>query len=215
MGARLPVEALRIVPAEANSVIAAEVLARQESGSAWLPATQGAFSKLVRDGATFESPPVEVMNRSARSWMVRVKAGSGTVNAPPTLELHWRPAQVVFVARGEGPFTLAVGNLESKSAILSVSNVVPGYERGAELKLPEARVGEARVERREPSWWRRMGVEAGPRTLALWAVLVGGVLLLGVMAWRTNRAKGHCVIAGDHRINGGHTCPGCAVNRFA
>lgn len=182
-GARLPVEALRVLPQEENSVMAVEVLARDDERKPWRPVTRATFYRLVRDGARIDSPPME-LRHAARYWMLRTAPGSGAGIAPPALEMHWRPAQVVFVARGDPPFTLAFGHPEAKPALLPVSTLIPSYERWAELRLPEARVAEVRTLRREQPFWQRFGIDAEPKQAALWAVLVGGVLLLAFMAWR-------------------------------
>lgn len=194
-GARLPVEALRVLPQEENGVMAVEILARDDERKPWRPVTRATFYRLVRDGVRIDSPPLE-LRHAARYWLLRTEAGSGAGIAPPTLELHWRPAQVVFVARGDPPFTLAFGQADAKPAVLPVSSLIPGYERWAELRLPEARVAEVRTLRREPPFWKRFGIDAEPKQAALWAVLVGGVLLLAFMAWRLH---GQMQAAGGER----------------
>jgi hypothetical protein len=92
----------------------------------------------------------------------------------------------VFVARGEGPFALAYGNPQATPVALPLATLIPGYERGAELRLPEAKAG-AVVQGPPPSRWERIVGEAQPRRIALWAVLLAGVATLGVMAWRLSR----------------------------
>jgi len=104
--------------------------------------------------------------------------------------VEWRPAQLVFVARGEGPFTLAFGNPDARRSLLAVSELIPGYERRAEAKLPEARLGEVRSVARSGDAMRQVLGDTSPRKAVLWAILVLGVVALGWMAWRLRRQMG-------------------------
>ena len=185
LGARLPVEAVRIVPAESNAVIAANLFVRdtEEGTPSWI--AQSAFYRLTRDGAEIESPPAAIRRRAARYWILRTDPEKGGFGAAiPELEVRWRPVQLVFVARGEAPFTLAFGRREAMAATLPIASVMPGYEPHAEMKLPEASVG--RVERTASARdaWPEWLQDASPRKVMLWAVLVGAVALLAFMAWR-------------------------------
>lgn len=185
LGARLPVEAFRLVPADANDVISAAVLARNDEKEPWRPVAWAPFYRLQHEGIEQQSPPLEIGRLPARYWMARLAPGSGSAPAPQ-LEYRWRNAQLVFVARGEGPFSLAYGNPQATPAALPVATLIPGYERLAEMRLPEAKVG-AIVQGPPPSRWERIIGEAQPRRVALWLVLLAGVATLGVMAWRLSR----------------------------
>ena len=67
-----------------------------------------------------------------------------------------------------------------------VSSLVPGYERLAEWRLPEARVG-AVENGPGPTSWEQLTASTSPRHVALWLILLGGVAMLGFMAWRLSR----------------------------
>lgn len=185
LGARLPVSALRLVPAETNAVLAASFHTREADKAPWRLITSGTFHRLQLDGTEFQSPPIEITRHAARYWTVRLAPGS-SVGAPPALEVQWRPAQVVFVAQGAAPYTLAFGNEFEKPAALPVASLIPSYERLAELELPEARVG-AVATGPEPAAWKRWAKQLDARRATLWAILLAGVALLGYMAWRLSR----------------------------
>ncbi|MGZ5061627.1 MAG: DUF3999 domain-containing protein [Usitatibacter sp.] len=187
VGARLPVDALRVVLPAQNSVAPFAVSSRDGASGPWGAVTGATFYRLVRDGVEIESPPVEIPRRAARYWSIQLDPRSpGIGTAVPSLEVQWRPAQVVFVARGEAPFTLAFGNAEARPARLSVSELIPGYETRAELKLPEAKVGEVRSNGDAYPWAAWFG-DVPARRLVLWAILVLAVAALGGMAWRLKR----------------------------
>ena len=185
LGARLPVESFRLVPGEPNDVISAAITARGDEKETWRAVGWAPFYRLRYEDAEKQSPPLEIGRLLVRYWMARLAPGA-TSAAAPALEVQWRSHQLVFVARGEGPFALAFGNPLATAVALPVSSLIPGYERLAELRLPEARVGSVR-EGPPPSRWDQLVGEANPRRLALWAILIGGVAVLGFMAWRLSR----------------------------
>ena len=191
LGARLPVESVRVVLGAPNSVAPFTIATREGESGEWRRVTAATFYRLVRDGTEVQSPSVEVGVRPARYWSIQLDPRSPALgSAAPSLEVEWRPAPLVFVARGDAPFTLAFGNPEAKRAMLSVSELIPGYERRAEAKLPEARLGEVRSEPRSGDAVRRVLGDTSPRKAVLWAILVLGVVALGWMAWRLRRQMG-------------------------
>ncbi|HUP98235.1 MAG TPA: DUF3999 domain-containing protein [Usitatibacter sp.] len=187
IGGRLPVEAFRLVPAEVNDVLSAAVSARNDEKEPWRAVAWAPFYRLKHDEGEKLSPPVEIGRLGARYWRVNLGAVAGRV--APTLDVRWRPAQVVFVARGDTPFSLAFGDTAAPAVAMPVSAMLPNYERLAELKLPLARAGTTAAAP-EPSRWAQMWREASPRRLTLWGILVGGVALLGFIAWRLLSGRG-------------------------
>lgn len=189
LGARLPVETVRIVPAETNSIASYTILSRNPPDAQWQYVTSSGFYRLTRGGAEIESPAWPIPRRNARDWMARVDAQTaGVGSAPPKLEVQWRGFQVVFVARGPGPFRVAFGDPDAKPAWVAVSSLIPDYKRGDELKLPEATVGvvEGGSPRRIAFLPTRLA-ELGPRKLGLWGLLIFAVAVLAFMAWQLNR----------------------------
>ena len=189
LGARLPIEAVRVRLAS-NSVAPLTLSVRDDEKQPWRTLTAATFYNLTRQGATIESPAVEVARTPARHVRAQLDPRSPALGAAPGLEVQWRPAQVVFVARGAGPYRLAFGNREAARSILSVTELIPGYEAQAEMKLAEARVGDVRANVVEESAWRSMIGDANPRKVTLWAILVIAVLVLAGMAWRLSRQMG-------------------------
>jgi hypothetical protein len=191
LGAQLPVEAVRIVPGEPNSVAPLTIFTRESPQGQWRGVASGTFYRIERGGAQFESSPVEIgWAVPARFWMVRANPSLGGLGStPPVLEAQWRSRQVIFAARGPAPFRLAFGAAEAKPAWVSAATLIPDYKRGEELKLPEARVGPVEgAPPAAPSALPAFVAEVGgPRKLALWSILVLGVLVLGAMAWRLSR----------------------------
>ena len=184
LGARLPVEVLRLVPRQDNAVVSAMIFSRDDPKAPWRAVAHAGFYRLKRDGAEVSSPPIDIGRRAARYWMARLAPGSSA--GAPVLEVQWRPHGLVFVAQGEPPFYLAFGNPQAASTALALTTLVPQYEKGKERQLAFAKVGDVRAGP-PPSRWDNLVGSLNPRRIALWAILVGGVIALGVMAWRLSR----------------------------
>jgi hypothetical protein len=111
--------------------------------------------------------------------------GGGLGTGMPQLEVNWMPRQIVFVARGEGPYSLAFGKSDAQPASFAVSNLIPGYKPYAEFSLPLASTGTPSADPVDGhlSWneWLR---QTDWKRFTLWAMLLGGVALLAWMAWR-------------------------------
>lgn len=189
LGARLPVEALRLRFGEGNSVAPFTLLARDTPDGEGRAVTSNVFYRMVREGVELESPSVEIGSRASRYWIARLDPRSPPPGGgPPTLEVQWRPAQVIFVARGDGPFTLAFGDPDAKRSLLNPSELIPGYTRHAELKLREAQVGAVTTGAKSGDWLRSITGGTSPRKIVLWAVLLVAVFALAFMAMRLSRS---------------------------
>lgn len=188
LGANLPAETVRLRFAARNTVAPVTLLSRDASSGDWRRVHDGTAYRLTRDAEELESPATAIARRTERYWLARIDARAGSIGSdPPALEIGWRPAQVVFVARGEPPFRLAFGNPALERASLPLASVMPGYESGAEQALPMATVGEVTTAPLPGDRWRWLLGDDGGRRLALWAVLIAGVVALGGMAWRLGR----------------------------
>ena len=179
-GGRVPVDRLRVTLPEPNTLVPAQILARNTDDQSWQPVASGVLYRLAHDGRDVVNADLGLGGRGWEQWLLRVDPrGGGIGPAVPQIEVGWVPQQLVFVARGEGPFVLAYGNVRAKPADLPIQTLVPGWRSDAELKAATATAGPQQT-------------LAGPRALravpdyktwALWASLVLGVLLLAWMAW--------------------------------
>jgi len=190
LGARIPVDLARIV-LPANTVAPFVLYTRDDDKQPWRTVTAATFYNLTREGATLESQPAAVNAGPMRHVMAQLDPRSPPLSSAPSLEVQWRPAQLVFVARGDGPYHLEFGNREAKATLLAVSQLIPSYEAHAEMKLAEAKVGAVQANAPpEPAWRAAIG-DTNPRKLALWAILIVAVFVLAGMAWRlSSQMKG-------------------------
>lgn len=194
-GAVLAVKRMQIHVPQDNSVLALVIdrrLPDSPSGQAGDWATVGSYIayRIVRDGATVDSPPMDLAGFAAREWRFTLDERLAPVELGFEVTLWWPPQQLVFAARGPGPFQLALGRDSAPLAAIERSQLIPGYREGDEFKLPSAGLGAA-IERQaaarsftdawlgaEPEQWRRW---------VLWGALGVAVLVLALLAWRLSR----------------------------
>ncbi|MEW6331073.1 MAG: DUF3999 domain-containing protein [Pseudomonadota bacterium] len=190
-GGRFPVERANLLLADANSLVRASLSSRADDKAEWRPRGGGLFYRLSREGsaAEFRNDAMTVGGTADRFWRVDAAAENGT--APGVkLEIGWVPEQVIFLARGSGPYQLAYGSAVANGAEQPVAELLRTLDRGDTKVTPAAaRLGQRVVLGGEDRL--RPGPAPLPwRKILLWAVLVGGVALLAAMAMGLTRQMG-------------------------
>ena len=171
--ALLAVDAVRITLG--STAPSANVALQYRQGDDWITATRLAVAGVEAGNSAVESVPANearfAQPITAEEWRLR----SGMVLAPaPTLQFAWRPVRFVFLARGAGSYTLAVGS--------------PSLRRGVALD-PEL-----------AQWRDRTGANApplatlGPRATAPFAV--AAAVAPESAAWRSWAGAGLLLLAG-------------------
>lgn len=182
-----PVAAIGITPQGSNVLVPVRVLGRNTNQQPWTPLAQAVVYSLQTAGAAQRSAAITLPTHRGTSWRdIRIEADAKTpgFTAPPAVSVEFDPVQLVFVASGDAPFTLAAGLAASdaqaaSSAYLPLPSLVPGYQPAQENTLPLARVDAQVTAIQAPD----LSSKTPTRTLVLWGVLLLGVLALGVMAW--------------------------------
>lgn len=188
----LPVERLRIELKQPNTLAPVTLAGRREANQAWQPLSSGLLFRLTQNGQDVVQDELQLPGVAVGELKLQVdERGGGLGVEAPALRFAVRARQLVFLARGEPPFTLALGNPSVKAANLPLSTLIPddSAERLKMLGLATV-TGEAVV--------KTAAVAASPelstdwKKLGLWAVLLLGVAALGAMAYsllRTPQAK--------------------------
>ena len=186
----IPVESVGLVFRGNNTVLPAAIgqyreLPPRQAGEASGPdlrtVASATFYRLTQNGQQRESGDVEVPPTHAGQWVLRPQA---KVAERPELRLRWRLGTIVFVASGNGPYTLAFGRDGVPPAHLPLAQVAPGFSRGELAALEVARAGTP-VRQHAPE--AAPGGAASGRAVWLWTLLLCGVAALGFMAWRLVR----------------------------
>ncbi len=183
LGGALPVDRVTLELPDVNAVAPIRVEARTTLQDPWSFAGAGVVYRLRQDGGEVVSPELAVAPIAYRYWRVRIDPKSGGVGtAPPKLAAGWYPQEIVYAARGRGPFELAYGSRRVTPGALPVATLIPGYS--SRKPLPD-NVGVAQAAA-GPSVANRMAMRE-PLDLKrwlLWGSLVLASLFLGYMGLR-------------------------------
>ena len=120
-----------------------------------------------------------------RLRLVTDDRSGGIGSVPPSLQIGFVPHVLVFLARGNGPFVLAWGAKGVEPASLALSTLVPGYDAKAPLNAAQASLPASGIVQAKPAPLAGGATPEGSSPSAkwvLWAVLLGGLLVLGGMA---------------------------------
>lgn len=175
----LPLERLRIELQQSNTLAPLRFEARSSDQGAWRQLTSGVLYRLPEAGREVVNDELSLPGWPVRQLRVQVDARGGGLGVDtPRLQVALRATQLVFLARGEPPYRLALGSSSAQSAALPLHTLIPGYQAERLASLGRAELTEAFASALEPQAgsgqdWQRWG---------LWAVLLVGVGLLAAMA---------------------------------
>jgi hypothetical protein len=181
---------------QTNTVAQIQLATRERAEEPWRHAGSATAYRLTREGAELASPDIRVSTNPDRYWRILVdQKGGGFGAGEVRLELGWLPHEVLFAARGAGPFTVGYGNTSAKPGSVPLAAVLP---QGEKLAPGTARVVEV-TGRAAPSaslfsdparFFRGLAEDRQVKKGILWVVLLAGVLMLGWMAQRLLREMG-------------------------
>ncbi len=176
--------AIRLQTSTANALMPVRVLTRSRSGDPWRTVANTVVYRLAANNAA-QSINASVPMSSPLQSLVRVEAlrGYNLTGLPITLALEYAPLDVLFIATGEGPFTIATGNVSAQSTAVPVTTLMPNYQSGGEFALPvlTATVS-ANQAPAKPSAVAEIFAAATQKSFLLWGVLGLAVIVLGGLA---------------------------------
>ena len=187
LGGDLPLVDIDLRFASGTRVAPVRMQGKQRAGDRWQELGSGVFYRIERDGAVAESPAVAMPSHTRFLRIVPDERAAGLDPAQTRLVVRARLASLVFASSGEAPFRLLAGSADAAAGALPLTTLVPLLEDerlrfgraslGAFGEAPEVALAAQRAER-----------DARLRPWLLWAVLVAGVLGLGVLVWRLARS---------------------------
>ena len=179
----LDVEQVQVDLSEANSLAPVTLAGRRESSHPWQPMGGGLLYRLTQNGQDVLQNQLQLSGQTVQQLKLTVdERGGGLGTEAPALRFAVRATQVVFLARGEGPYTLALGSATVKAASLPLTTLIPDYKPSRLATLGAATVNGTATS--------TPVVEATPATadtdwkkIGLWAVLLLSVVFLAAMAF--------------------------------
>ena len=183
LGGRLPLIDVELRFAAGTRVAPVRLQGRTRAEDPWRELGGGVFYRIERDGQANDAPAL-VLATNARFVRVVPDERAAALDPGQTrLVVHARLATLVFASSGRSPLRLLAGSVDAPTGALPLATLVPQFEQerkrfgqaglGAFAEAPEvARAAERAVR------------EARLRLGLLWAVLVIGVVGLGLLVWR-------------------------------
>lgn len=173
-GASARLLGLRFATTATNSLMPLTISTRERAGEPWrIVASTVVFHFDGQNGAVTPRAPLATQLRvePARGYSLR--------GVPLTLTLEYAPMQVLFVATGPAPFTIAAGKTGLTTAALPVATLMPIHQPGAEFTVPLATLASqsAGTPKAESSLADSIG-----RSTLLWGVLLVAVVVLAGLA---------------------------------
>ncbi len=189
--AKLPVGRVGVTLGADNAT--AEVIVDAQNGSvsgedAWTPIGRTLLFRLQQNGLRIDNEDYALTAPiAARQWRLRSPIA---LTPSPTMDIAYLPDRFVFLAQGNGPYTLVAGSRDARRDPLPVEQALaPLRSRlGAEWSPPVATLGarseaagtQAYAEKPTPPDWRRW---------LLWGFLVLGAAIVGGFALSLLRAR--------------------------
>jgi Protein of unknown function (DUF3999) len=200
LGGAFPIDRIALDLTAPNSIVPATLLGRDVATDPWQlvgstvfyriaqPPTAGAdgTSQIAMAATDTTSPPFAVDGRARRYWLLRLDPRAGVSGLTgPVLRAGWQPQEIVFPARGRGPFVLAYGKYEATPGSLPIETLIPDYANKREL--PESVVVARTAARVDLGGSTRLLKPPDTKRWVLWGALLLGAAVLGWMAWRLSR----------------------------
>ncbi|WP_223519864.1 DUF3999 domain-containing protein [Pseudomonas sp. GL-B-19] len=180
----LNVERVQVELSQPNSLAPVTLSGRRESSLPWQPLGSGLLYRLTQNGQDVVQNELQLPGQTLQQLKLVVDERGGGLGAEaPTLKYAVRPTRLVFLARGPGPYTLALGNTTVKAASLPLSTLIPDYSAQKLATLGKAVVASDGVV--SPVSTSVAPATAGTnwKKFGLWAVLLLSVLVLAAMAF--------------------------------
>ena len=200
LGGAFPVDRIAVDLTAPNSIVPATVLGRDVATDPWQLVGTTVFYRIaqpptaVADGGPqvavaavdATSPPFAVDGRARRYWMIKFDPRAGMSGpAAPVLRAGWQVQEIVFPARGRGPFVLAYGKYEATPGALPIDTLIPDY--ATKRELPASVVVARTAARVDLGGATRLHKPPETKRWVLWGALLLGAAILGWMAWRLSR----------------------------
>ncbi|MDC8013340.1 DUF3999 domain-containing protein [Tahibacter soli] len=185
LDARVPAERVDLAPAAGNSAAEWTVQSRENAQWTWQHRAGPWMAYAVDAGGTVERSAEQRLASLVRDRLWRADSAQPG-NAPPVLRLGWRAEEIVFLAQGAGPYTLAAGSVKARRQEAPIARLVSELraKRGGDWQPYPATLGDARA----LSGSAALATPPPPpkpvawSSWLLWASLVGGAALVAAMA---------------------------------
>jgi hypothetical protein len=186
----LPAERIRFMLPQLNTLAPAQLLVRNNDKQPWRGVSNTVLYRLASQGGESLSPDIDLGGELITELQLKLDMRAGGVgDKPPQVKLAVEPQQLVFLARGDSPFSLAWGLAGVNTSALPLTTLVPAYRYQNGLPGSVASLG-ADEKNPTPIRVQNDAEQIDPALMhkwILWGVLVAGAVLLLLMAMKLIR----------------------------
>jgi len=187
LGGSLPLIDVDLRFAAGTRVAPVRLQGRTHAEDPWRELGSGVFYRIERDGQASDAPALMLPTRAHFIRVVPDERAAALDPVQTRLVVHARLASLVFASSGKAPLRLLVGSADAPAGALPAATLVPQFEQ-ERTRFGQARLG-AFTEAPEVGRAAERAVsQARLRLGLLWAVLLVGVLGLGLLVWRLAKA---------------------------
>jgi Protein of unknown function (DUF3999) len=177
LGTRLRVERINLLLPEMNTVIAVDLQSRARPQDAWRGVTRAGFYRLKTTAGEQSNGPIAIGANHDRYWRAHAAANASPGHGPMRLQAFWTPSEIVFLARGNAPYQLVYGNAAVGAAEADLASIPAAVPVASAAAGPSHVLGGAARLTRTPAPFPK-------KRALLWAILLAGVCILALMAYR-------------------------------
>jgi uncharacterized protein DUF3999 len=184
----LPIDFVDLEFADPTDAASVSIRSRATPASPWIIRHSGLFYALQEASGSIHSSYSTIDRASDRYWNVETtKEGGWKSNRAPHLKVGWHPHELLFVAQGAAPYTLAYGSARVGPSNAPVAELLATLNQGGrETQVRTATLGEPRTlggadalkPAPTPLPWKQ---------IVLWGVLIVAVATLAYVASRLFR----------------------------
>jgi len=172
-----------VVLPDDNTLLETIIYSRTSEDANWQQYYQGVVYRLNVEGNEVQSDPFLVRPTQNRYWKMEVLTEGGIGQRIPQLRFAWTPSELYFLARGEGPFTMAFGNIALDEVDEPIGILINALDEDQQsVFVGSANLGD-RLNLRGAAALE-VPVQFPWRQLLLWTVLGMGIFAAGFMAYR-------------------------------
>lgn len=163
---------------------------RDDPKAEWQFAAAPWLTYQVEGAATANRSAPQTLDRTSRHRYWRLFSKQPLQGRLPTLRLGYRPEVVVFLAQGQPPYALLAGSARARRAEAPLPQLVEALrrERGSDWQPSPAYLGQAQALAGEAAL-KPAPPKRDWKSWLLWALLIGGALLVAGFAFSLLRNK--------------------------
>ncbi|WP_433898907.1 DUF3999 domain-containing protein [Pseudomonas sp. PSE1(2024)] len=180
----LNIERVQVELKQANSLAPVTLSGRRESSLPWQPLSSGLLYRLTQNGQDVVQNELQLYGQTVQQLKLTVdERGGGLGDQAPSVKYAVRATQVIFLARGDGPYSLALGNPNVKTANLPLTTLIPDFKPEKLATLGKATVQGEALATQTSTATTSATADTNWKKFGLWAVLLLSVLFLAAMAF--------------------------------